>query len=113
MKNCKIELITNCNCFNREELETIEKNYIEKYCKDKGIENILNKNMKIKEETIEPKLIIEKTIKNKYNILDMKEQGFFRIRWTENGKKREIKRKYKENNKDIVLSNINKKEINL
>ena len=77
MKNCKINLVTNCYCFNREELEAIENNYIQKYCKDKGKENILNKNMKIKEEVIEPKLIIEKTIKNKYKIVDMKEQGLF------------------------------------
>ena len=93
MKNCKIELITNCNCFNREELENIEKNYIEKYCKDKGIENILNKNMKLKEEVIEPKLIIEKTIRNKYNIIDMTEQGYFRIQMDREWKKARNKKK--------------------
>ena len=107
LKRCKINLVTNCSCFNRKELEAIELNYIQKYCKTYGKENMLNKNMITNEKIIEPKLRIEKTIKNKYKIVHDEKRNYYLIRWCENGIRKQIKRRYKKDKQEEVFKKIN------
>ena len=105
-----IKLITNCICFNRHELEGIEGNYIEQYVKKYGRDRILNKYMVKEQIQIEPKLIIHKEIKNKYEIRN-NENGYYIIQWRdENGKKKNIKRRYKLNNQSEIYEKIKEEQ---
>lgn len=113
-KNCAIVELTKCLCFSRKELEEIECKYIQQACEKYGKERMLNTKMVKKDEKkkLEPKLEIKKEIKNKYTISNAKDSKgcYYYIKWVENGKQQQIKRRFRQENEEAVYESIKKEQ---
>ena len=107
----EISLLTSVSVYNRQELEEIEAVWIHRYIKEHGKDKMLNKNYcKSGDIIIKPRVEIKKVIKHKYKIEDYPKQGYFRIKWMDERKSKQIIRRYNPENKEEKLNEMKAKQ---